>query len=566
LLGGLDRQQTATAYDLEELVKQIWDGGIRVPYFQRDFRWGQQDVTRLFDSIVKRYPIGSLLLWLKPAPAEKLRLGNLRIDAPEMSQAHFVVDGQQRLVSLANALSPTGSQRAPYTLFYDLDEGNFTVKSTPNQPWLVPLPVLFDLQELLRWFADHPELKNRFDQATEVAKILRQYQVPAYVVRHHDEKVLQDIFDRMNNYGKRLTKAEVFSALNAGGGAADDSLDLSLMADRIAGDLEFGAIDENTVLRAILARRGPNVEREIRLEFAAERKGQVDFPLEDRETAFAEGEQALRRAVRFLQDVAGVPHITMVAYKFLLIVLTRVFAHHPELGPRNLQLLRRWYWRAALAGPSLFKGGTTGTTRALNSRVHPGDTSDTIQELLSTVPDDRYPLPDLARFATNIGTGKIVLASWWNAEPRSPLTGEPYDRTALSAVLQNSSTAADAVHAVIDRRSVPKALRSAAANLVLAPDEGLPKDWTDAELSRKPPSLDASTWVKVLSTHAVTPEMSGLLGDGRVEEFLDARKLVLEQQLARFLRRMCEWDFENTPPLDDLLIDEEGDEDDDALF
>jgi hypothetical protein len=119
-------------------------------------------------------------------------------------------------------------------LFYDLDEGSFTVKSSPNQPWLVPLPVLFDLQELLRWFADDPELKDRFDQATEVAKVLRQYQVPAYVVRHDDEKVLQDIFDRMNNYGKRLTKAEVFSALNAGGGAADDSLDLFLMADRIA--------------------------------------------------------------------------------------------------------------------------------------------------------------------------------------------------------------------------------------------------------------------------------------------------------------------------------------------
>jgi hypothetical protein len=69
----------------------------------------------------------------------------------------------------------------------------------------------------------------------------------------------------------------------------------------------------------------------------------------------------------------------------------------------------------------------------------------------------------------------------------------------------------------------------------------------------------------MLSTHAVTPEMSGLLADGRVEDFLNARSQVLEQQLLRFLRRMCEWDFENTPPLDDLLIDEEEDEDDDAL-
>lgn len=569
MLGGLDRQQTATAYDLEDLVKRTWEGGIRVPYFQRDFRWGQQDVTRLFDSIVKRYPIGSLLLWQKAAPSDTLRLGNLQVRASAMSQAHFVVDGQQRLVSLANALHPEGSQRAPFSLFYDLNEESFTVKASPNRPWLIPLPVLFDLQELLRWFAANPELNSRFDQATEIAKILRQYQVPAYVVSHHDEQVLQDIFDRMNNYGKRLTKAEVFSALNAKDGKArDDSFDISLIADRIADDLDFGKIDDNTVLRAVLARRGPDVEREIRLEFSPDRKGQVDFPLEDQDTAFQEGEAALRRAVRFLQEVAGVPHITMVAYKFLLIVLTRVFAHHPAPDPRNLQLLRRWYWRTALAGPSLFKGSTTGTTRALNTRVRLGDVSGTVQDLLATVPGNKFPLPNLSKFATNVGEGKIVLAAWWNTGPRSLLTGEPYDRAALSAALEDSSTAAEAVHSVINRRDVPHALRSSAANRLLAPDEGLPKDGIDAELSRSPLAIGAEGWASVLRTHSITPAMSELLADGRTTTFLETRGMLLAKQLEDFLRRMCEWDFENTPPLEDLLFDEEQDEDevDDVLF
>lgn len=276
---------------------------------------------------------------------------------------------------------------------------------------------------------------------------------------------------------------------------------------------------------------------------------------------------ALRRAVTFLQEVAGVPHITMVAYKFLLIVLTRVFAHHPAPGPRNLQLLRRWYWRTALAGPSLFKGSTTGTTRALNTRVRPGDVSGTVQDLLATVPDDkRLLLPSLSKFATNVGEGKIVLASWWNAGPRSPLTGGPYDRAALSAVLEDSSTAAGAVHWVINRRDVPDVLRSAAANRVLLPDEGLPKDGIDAELSRSPLALGAEEWAAVLRSHAITPAMSRLLADGRITEFLENRGMVLERQLEDFLRRMCEWGFENTPPLEDLLIDEDEDEDEDALF
>ncbi|SDF98243.1 Uncharacterized conserved protein, contains ParB-like and HNH nuclease domains [Lentzea fradiae] len=572
MLGGLGSEQTATSFDVESLVKWTWDGRIRVPYFQRDFRWGQQDVTRLFDSIVKRYPIGSLLLWQKPAPADELVLGNLRVSAAETSRAHFVVDGQQRLVSLANALHREGSRRAPFSLFYDLHEQAFTTKGSTvrgatAKPWVVPLPVLFDLQELLRWFADNPAIGDRLDQATEIAKILRQYQVPAYVVSHHDEHVLQDIFDRMNNYGKRLTKAEVFSALNSKSGtASDDNFDFSLIADRVAADLNFGKIDENTVLRALLARRGPDVEREIRLEFSPDRKGQVDFPLEEKDTFFQEGEAALVRAVRFLQEVAGVPHITMVAYKFLLIVLTRVFAHHPDPDPRNLQLLRRWYWRTALAGPSLFKGSTTGTTRQLTNRVRPGDLSGTVQDLLATVPGNRYPLPDLGKFWTNVGEGKIVLAAWWNAGPRSLLTGEQYEQAELSAALQDSSTAANAVHTVFDRRIVRETLRSSAANRILAPDEGLPKEGIDTELMSRPLNMGDEAWATVLNTHAITPPMSELLANGRVEEFIASRRSLLEKQLEQFLQRMCEWDFENTPPLEDLVIDEGQDEDEDGSF
>src|SRR5437867_3243552 len=79
---GLDTQPSASTYDLEDLVSQAWRGGIRVPHFQRDFRWGTEDVIRLFDSIVKGYPIGSLLLWVRRSPAARVTLGALEIDAP----------------------------------------------------------------------------------------------------------------------------------------------------------------------------------------------------------------------------------------------------------------------------------------------------------------------------------------------------------------------------------------------------------------------------------------------------------------------------------------------------
>ncbi|WP_407635669.1 DUF262 domain-containing protein [Lamprocystis purpurea] len=52
-----------------------------MPEFQRPLRWQWEDVRRLFDSIVKGYPIGNLLLWIRPAPQATIHLGELHIPA-----------------------------------------------------------------------------------------------------------------------------------------------------------------------------------------------------------------------------------------------------------------------------------------------------------------------------------------------------------------------------------------------------------------------------------------------------------------------------------------------------
>ncbi|MGH8897224.1 MAG: DUF262 domain-containing protein [Egibacteraceae bacterium] len=565
---GRDMRVSATTYDLEDLVSEAWAGRIRVPHFQRDFRWTLHDVRRLFDSIVKGYPIGSLLLWVRPAEAQTIRLGALEIPAPETEQALWVVDGQQRITSLANALHEKGGIDPRFALSYDLSDEMFVRRSTQPDPSLIPLPVLFDLDRLLQWFANNREISDQLQKATSVAKTLHQFKIPAYQVKQDDVAVLQDIFDRMNNYGKRLSKAEVFSALYAGKEVAkDERLSFALIAEHIDEDLHFGRIDDDTVLRAILARRGPDVEREIRIEFnEKERRGTVDFPGEDLETAYESGEQALRRAVRFLQETAGVPHVTFLAYQYLLIVLSRLFAHHPEPDARNLQLLRRWFWRAALVGPALFKGSTTGTTRALCSKILPDDLTGSVQELLAAVGHNAFLPPDSTRFKTNYAATKITLCAWWSLEPRSPNTGEPYELSQLSEILTDSATAAEAVPNIFSRRAVPERYRMWAANRILRPDKDETANEVDSLLS--PQHLAVAherTWEAILRSHAITPDTARLLTPDKIEEFLEARQETVRTDLNDFLEGMCEWEFEDTPPLTRFVVDDiEGDEDNDA--
>ena len=85
-------------------------GRLRLPAFQRDYRWQPGDVESLFDSVLKRYPIGNLLLWERPAEAARISIGPLILDVPTVPRAQWVVDGQQRITSLVGALAaPSGT-------------------------------------------------------------------------------------------------------------------------------------------------------------------------------------------------------------------------------------------------------------------------------------------------------------------------------------------------------------------------------------------------------------------------------------------------------------------------
>lgn len=45
------------------ILDKVADGKYLIPEFQRDFIWDKRQMIDLFDSIVKGFPIGSIILW-----------------------------------------------------------------------------------------------------------------------------------------------------------------------------------------------------------------------------------------------------------------------------------------------------------------------------------------------------------------------------------------------------------------------------------------------------------------------------------------------------------------------
>jgi hypothetical protein len=116
------------SFSIPSLLETIRRGRIRIPRFQRGFLWNDEDRRLLFDSIQRGYPIGTLLLARGHAGADSVNLGGFSAKVEETDDALWVVDGQQRLSTLAMALLEDHSG-AYQPIFFDLDSERFVLGS-----------------------------------------------------------------------------------------------------------------------------------------------------------------------------------------------------------------------------------------------------------------------------------------------------------------------------------------------------------------------------------------------------------------------------------------------------
>lgn len=334
----LTRRPQATALSIEELLDRVRRGDLRIPEFQRPLQWTAKDISDLLDSIYRGYPIGTLLFWKREAPAASIRLGPVTVDAPHTQQALWVVDGQQRLTSLAGVLlhPPYGEgARDDFILYFDLQAEAFvrpTGKTRPEAHWL-PMNAVIDSELLLGWLDRYPGRAGNPGHtrtAMRLGKAIREYQVPAYIVEADEEQTLRVIFGRLNSAGKPLKQADVFNALQGGAKGAQPS-DLRELA-RSLEPLGFGTIDQECLLKAALAIKGLDITRRV------ERLLKEEQELGD---ALQETARAMRDVIVFLKRDAGIPHIELLPYKLPLALLARFFHLHPQPSPRSRELLAR---------------------------------------------------------------------------------------------------------------------------------------------------------------------------------------------------------------------------------
>ena len=533
----LEQRPEARAFKIEDLMQEIQRGRLRIPSFQRRLAWDRSDARKLLDSLYRGYPVGTLLLWETAAQAEQWHWGALPLRADARPDALLVVDGQQRLVSLARVLLTTDEQVDDFALLFDLDNKALVfphqAPGREDDParWL-PMNRLLDSERLFAWLYDQAPSKARRDHALQLGKRIREYDIPAYIVRQGSEDVLRDIFGRLNTRGKQLEAAEVFDALN-GTRTGQRPTSLAEMTEVLARSLDFGHIESKVLYRLLRVLHGQDVIGSGRDEPLRLKPSQADV-------LYAQTEAVMRRVIHFVQHHAGVAHVHLLPYKQPLVTLGKFFHHHPQPSPRSIELLTRWLWRGALNGTHL---GDTVSTRTALARIDPEDENRSVQQMLAMVGQDRPTLPQATdRFSFQDAASKLQALALLELQPRDLETGELLD---LGSHLNDREAKADPPFVpIVSRLPGMAALVQSAANRLAHPP------CAGGARRRLLQVMDA----EVLASHGISPEALAALRAGNVEAFLRLRAATLQPHFEQVFARHARWDASDRPAIAALMV------------
>jgi hypothetical protein len=326
-----------------------------------------------------------------------------------------VVDGQQRLTSLALTLSGRSSD-ARFNVYFDPDALEFFAKGreAPKPHW-VPVPELRDAANLgewlLSWSQGTPERRRA---ALEVGARLREYEIPVFTVRAEDDAPLREVFRRMNLGGRRLVEEDVFDTTSSDGARLSD------VAGMVT-ELGFGDPDPGALKLAAMLMAGLDVTRTITAQTrsgagfsdAGARLGSVVPRLA----------RVLPDVVTFLRDEASIPAAGLLPYHHALVLLPRLFERFPTLNARNRRLLRRYVWRSF----QLQRAGIPQHLRrpAIWLAEDRLGQDELLQRLLSIAPTSApaWTCPEKSRLdAAQTRIGLLGLAS---LAPQDPITAAP---------------------------------------------------------------------------------------------------------------------------------------------
>ena len=227
---------------LADILKDVRNGRIGLPDLQRPFIWKDNKVRDLYDSMLKGFPIGYIMLWESPVDYDDKKaaigIGEKAYKVPK----DLVIDGQQRLTALVASMygetvKDKNFQDRRIRIGYKPQTKEFDVwtQAVENNPeYISDISEAFSAKEnntsgkfrkdFIRPLNDsrikrnEPELSDEEEYQIEenINELLHleSYQIPSLEIAYSSsEEDVADIFVRVNSAGQKLTENDFILTL-----------------------------------------------------------------------------------------------------------------------------------------------------------------------------------------------------------------------------------------------------------------------------------------------------------------------------------------------------------------
>jgi hypothetical protein len=227
---------------LADILKDVRNGRIGLPDLQRPFIWKDNKVRDLYDSMLKGFPIGYIMLWESPVDYDDKKaaigIGEKAYKVPK----DLVIDGQQRLTALVASMygetvKDKNFQDRRIRIGYKPQTKEFDVwtQAVENNPeYISDISEAFSAKEnntsgkfrkdFIRRLNDsrikrnEPELSDEEEYQIEenINELLHleSYQIPSLEIAYSSsEEDVADIFVRVNSAGQKLTENDFILTL-----------------------------------------------------------------------------------------------------------------------------------------------------------------------------------------------------------------------------------------------------------------------------------------------------------------------------------------------------------------
>lgn len=225
-----------TTLTVNQLIEKIDTGELGLPELQRPFIWKDAKVRDLFDSMMRGYPIGYLMLWECPTLEKKKSIGveEHSYESPK----EVIIDGQQRLTSLYAVMKGKKVVNSNYVeksivISYCPLQDKFEVgyQATKKDPeWIYNISEIFTsnstyklINNFIKCLEEYRQSKGGELSDDEKEKIsdsinavvnLKQHTLPVFDIKSNaEEEDVSEIFVRVNSGGVSLKQNDFILTL-----------------------------------------------------------------------------------------------------------------------------------------------------------------------------------------------------------------------------------------------------------------------------------------------------------------------------------------------------------------